>query len=65
MYNEKVDYSRFMNTTARIALKLIPDSLQTQPEFHSKDHAIILCDSWYDKDFKTVDLSPSLSSIKL
>ena len=25
----KVDYSRFMNTTVRIALKLIPDSLQT------------------------------------
>ena len=25
----KVDYSRFMSTTARIALKLIPDSLQT------------------------------------
>ena len=24
----KVDYSRFMNTTVRIALKLIPDSLQ-------------------------------------
>ena len=27
----KVDYSRFMNITARIALKLIPDFLQTQP----------------------------------
>ena len=25
----KVDYSIFMNTTVRIALKLIPDSLQT------------------------------------
>ena len=29
----KIDYSGFMNTTARIALKLIPDSLQTQPVF--------------------------------
>ena len=29
----KVDYSRFMNTTARIALKLIPHSLRTQPIF--------------------------------
>ena len=112
----KVDYSRFMNTTVRITLKRIPDSLQTQPvflcvddtmvskfgtkfenvsklfdhaahngsnylnghcfvsvmlcvpvwncyklelaasmirqvmpEFHSKDHVIILCDSWYTK----------------
>ena len=33
----KVDYFRFMNTTVMIALKLIPDSLQTQPVF--------LCDS--------------------
>ena len=29
----KVDYSRFMNTTVRIALKLITDSLQMQPVF--------------------------------
>ena len=29
----RVDYSGFMNTTARIALKLIQDSLQTQPVF--------------------------------
>jgi len=25
----KVDYSRFMNTTAKTALKIIPDSLKT------------------------------------
>jgi hypothetical protein len=29
----KADYSRFMNTTARIALHLIPDNLTTQPIF--------------------------------
>ena len=29
----KVDYSRFMNTTVRLALKRIQDSLQTQPVF--------------------------------
>ena len=29
----KIDYSGFMNTTVRIALKLIPNSLQTQPVF--------------------------------
>ena len=27
----KVDYSRFMNTTVKIALKIIPDSLKMQP----------------------------------
>lgn len=36
----KVNYSRFMNTTARIALKLIPDSLQTQPVFLCVDDGI-------------------------
>ena len=29
----KVDYSRFMNATASMALKLIPKSLETQPVF--------------------------------
>ena len=29
----KADYSRFMNTTARIALQLIPDDLKAQPVF--------------------------------
>ena len=37
----KVDYSRFMNTTVRIALKLIPDSLQTQPVFLCVDDTMV------------------------
>ena len=37
----KVDYSRFMNTTFRIALKLIPDSLQTQPVFLCVDDTMV------------------------
>ena len=72
----KVDYSRFMNTTARIALKLIPDSLQTQPvflcvddtmvsKFGSKEHIIILCDSWYTKQnlVSIVDEYPNLDLV--
>jgi hypothetical protein len=31
----KVDYSRFMNATASMALKLIPKSLETQPVFYA------------------------------
>ena len=37
----KVDYSRFMNTTVRIALKLVPDSLQTQPVFLCMDDTMV------------------------
>ena len=37
----KVDYSRFMNTTAKIALKLIPNSLKTQPIFLCIDDTMI------------------------
>ena len=37
----KVDYSRFMNTTARIALKLIPHSLRTQPIFLCVDDTMV------------------------
>ena len=37
----KVDYSRFMNTTARIALKLIPHSLRTQPIFLYVDDTMV------------------------
>ena len=37
----KVDYSRFMNTTVRITLKLIPDSLQTQPVFLYVDDTMV------------------------
>ena len=37
----KVDYSRFMNTTVRIALKLVPDSLQTQPVFLCGDDTMV------------------------
>lgn len=37
----KVDYSRFMNTTAKIALNLIPDSLITQPVFLCVDDTMV------------------------
>ena len=37
----KVDHSRFMNTTVRIVLKLIPDSLQTQPVFLCVDDTMV------------------------
>ena len=37
----KIDYSRFMNITARIALKLIPDFLQTQPVFLCVDDTMV------------------------
>ena len=37
----KIDYSRFMNTTVRITLKLIPDSLQTQPVFLCVDDTMV------------------------
>mgnify|MGYP000168632988 CR=1 FL=1 len=40
-YGRRVDYSRFMNPTARIALKLIPDSLQTQPVFLCVDDTMV------------------------
>ena len=47
----KVDYSRFMNTTVRIALKLIPDSLQTQPVFLCVDDTMV---SKFDTKFENV-----------
>ena len=37
----KVDYSRFMNTTVKIALKIIPDSLKTQPVFLCVDDTMV------------------------
>ena len=37
----KVDYSRFMNTTAKTALKIIPDSLKTQPVFLCVDDTMV------------------------
>lgn len=64
----KVDYSRFMNITVRITLKLIPDSLQTQSDifchFREKYRNTykIKC---HDKGLKTADSSTSLSFIKL
>ena len=36
----KADYSRFMNVTASLALKLIPDSLKSQPVFFCIDDTI-------------------------
>ena len=47
----KVDYSRFMNTTVRIALKLVPDSLQTQPVFLCVDDTMV---SKFGTKFKNV-----------
>ncbi|MCF2703033.1 hypothetical protein I6E91_13145, partial [Enterocloster clostridioformis] len=37
----KADYSRFMNVTASLALKLIPDSLKSQPVFFCIDDTMI------------------------
>ena len=37
----KVDYSRFMNVTASMALKLIPELLETQPIFLCIDDTIV------------------------
>jgi len=38
---------------------------QVMPEFHSKDHIIILCDSWYTKQnlVSIVDEYPNLDLI--
>ncbi|MEI3512236.1 MAG: hypothetical protein V8Q41_03885 [Anaerostipes hadrus] len=37
----KVDYSNFMNITARTALKLIPDPLKTHPVFLCVDDTMV------------------------
>ena len=37
----KVDYSRFMNVTASMALKLIPELLESQPIFLCIDDTIV------------------------
>ena len=37
----KVDYSRFMNITASIALKLIPGLLESQPVFLCIDYTMV------------------------
>ena len=47
----KVDYSRFMNATASMALKLIPETLRTQPVFLCIDDAIV---PKYGKKFEDV-----------
>lgn len=39
--NAKADYSKFMNTTAALALNLIPKSLESQPVFLCIDDTII------------------------
>ena len=38
---------------------------QVMPEFHSKDHVIILCDSWYTKQnlVSIIDEYPNLDLI--
>ena len=47
----KVDYSRFMNATASMALKLIPENLRTQPVFLCIDDTIV---PKYGKKFEDV-----------
>ena len=37
----KVDYSHFMNITAKVALRMIPDSLATQPIFRCVDDTMV------------------------
>ena len=40
----KVDYSHFMNITAKVALRMIPDSLATQPIFLCVDDTMVAKD---------------------
>ena len=47
----KVDYSRFMNATASMALKLIPENLRAQPVFLCIDDTIV---PKYGKKFEDV-----------
>lgn len=47
----KVDYSRFMNVTASIALKLVPEHLQSQPFFFCIDDTMV---SKFGKKFEDV-----------
>ena len=47
----KVDYSRFMNVTASMALKLIPESLHSQPVFFCIDDTMV---SKFGKKFEDV-----------
>ena len=47
----KVDYSRFMNVTASMALKLIPESLRSQPVFFCIDDTMV---SKFGKKFEDV-----------
>lgn len=49
----KADYSRFMNVTASMALKLIPDSLKLQPVFLCIDDTMI---SKFGKKFEDVSI---------
>ncbi len=47
----KVDYSKFMNITARIVLKLIPDPLKAHPVFLCVDDTMV---SKFGKKFENV-----------
>lgn len=47
----KVDYSRFMNVTASIALRLVPEHLQSQPVFFCIDDTMV---SKFGKKFENV-----------
>lgn len=47
----RADYSRFMNVTARMALKLVPDDLATQPVFLCIDDTMV---SKFGRKFESV-----------
>lgn len=47
----RVDYSKFMNVTAKLALSLIPDSLKSQPVFLCVDDTMV---SKFGKKFEDV-----------
>lgn len=47
----KADYSNFMNATASIALKLIPEKLQSQPVFLCIDDTVV---SKFGKTFEDI-----------
>ena len=47
----KVDYSRFMNVTASVALRLVPEHLQSQPVFFCIDDTMV---SKFGKKFENV-----------
>ena len=52
----KVDYSHFMNITAKVALRMIPDSLATQPIFLCVDDTMVAkVGTWFENVSKLFD----------